>query len=302
MPRAAAEVETRDAVAVRPQRANQIDGAREGAAERREIGNLRADMHVHPVHRDSRHRRGAAAERRGAGDGDAELVAAPAGRDLVVRARVDIRVDAQRDLRRHAERRRHFRHQREFGFGLDVQLHDSVREREGDLRPHLADAGKQDVGGSDPGGERAADLALAHHVGAGAEPRQSGDHRLVGVGLHRIGDQRVAARERTGEGAVVPGERRRRIAIERRADVGGDVGEWHLLRRQLAAAPREMVHSAVPRLFGVRAGAGHGLRRRPLAPARGERRGQRRAEQQPQRAAPGRARGRGREVHGAIHR
>ena len=55
----------------------------------------------------------------------------------------------------------------------------------------LADAGEHDLFRRNAGGARAQQLAFGDHVGAGAEPRQRRDHGLIGIGLHRVTDERV---------------------------------------------------------------------------------------------------------------
>src|ERR1051326_882080 len=77
---------------------------------------------------------------------------------------------------------------------------------------------------------------------AGAEPRQRRDHRLVGVRLERVADQRRQARKSLGEYPVVTLDRRGRIAIERGADRLGQGGDAHPLGVQHAVAIDEMVH------------------------------------------------------------
>ena len=116
----------------------------------------------------------------------------------------------------------------------------STRERE--LARGLADAGEHDLLRRNAGRERALQLAARHHVGAGAEPRQRRDHRLVGIRLHGVADERRHVGEGLGEDAVVPLERRGRIAIERRADGLRRAREIDLLGVQHAVAIGEMVH------------------------------------------------------------
>ena len=87
------------------------------------------------------------------------------------------------------------------------------------------------LAGRDAGGQRAAQLAFRDHVGAGAELGQRLQHRLVGIGLHGVADQRVEPGERLGKHGEMARQRRRRIAVERRADRGGD-------RRQTARPRR----------------------------------------------------------------
>ena len=92
---AAAEVEGADREAVGAQHRHQIAQPAERLAERRDVDELRAD-----VHRQHRPGRGPAAPRRGVdavpgGPLDAELVFAAAGGDFIVGVRVDVGVDAQ---------------------------------------------------------------------------------------------------------------------------------------------------------------------------------------------------------------
>lgn len=61
---------------------------------------------------------------------------------------------------------------------LDIDLVDAAVEREGELLRRLADAGKRDAfRRRHPACERAAQLALAHHVGPRALGRQGPDDR-----------------------------------------------------------------------------------------------------------------------------
>ena len=82
----------------------------------------------------------------------------------------------------------------------------------------LADAGEHDLVRRDAGGAGAQQFAPGDHVGAGPEPRQRRDHGLIGIRLHRVANERIDVGEGTGEHAIVPLQRRGRIAIERRAD------------------------------------------------------------------------------------
>ena len=50
----------------------------------------------------------------------------------------------------------------------------------GELVRGLADAGEHDLLRRNAGGERALQLAAGDDIGAGAEPRQRREHRLVG--------------------------------------------------------------------------------------------------------------------------
>src|ERR1700722_3399372 len=62
---------------------------------------------------------------------------------------------------------------------------------------------------------RAQKLAPRDHVGAGAAPRQRSDHGLIGIRLHGVTDQRIDIGEGLRKDAIVPLERRGRVAIKR---------------------------------------------------------------------------------------
>ena len=118
-------------------------------------------------------------------------------------------------------------------------------DRKLELGRGLADTGKQDLVRRNAGCERAMQFAAGHHVGAGAELGKRLQHRLVGVRLHRIADDRLDIGEGVGKHAVVTFERRRRIAIERRAYRARQRAEVDRLGVQFAVAIIEVVHGAV---------------------------------------------------------
>ena len=139
---------------------------------------------------------------------DAELVFLLARRNLVMRLRVDIRIDAQRDRGHLARRDRTGRKKFQLRLGFDVETMDTRREREIHLSRRLADAGKQDLLRRNAGGQRAPQLALGHHVGARPQFGQRLQHGLVRIGLHRVAHQCVDIGESIGEDLVVPRQRR----------------------------------------------------------------------------------------------
>jgi len=106
----------------------------------------------------------------------------------------------------------------------------------------LADAGKDDLLRGDAGRERALQFAAGDDVGAGAESRQRAEHRLIGIGLHRVADEDLLAGKGLREHAIVPLQRRRRIAIEGRADGRGESGQIDRLGVQHAVAIVEVIH------------------------------------------------------------
>ena len=87
-------------------------------------------------------------------------------------------------------------------------------------------------------------LAFGDHVGAGAEPGERRDHRLVGVGLERIADERVDVGKGAGEHPVVPLQGRARIAVERGADRLGERHQIDGLGAEHAVAIGEVMHGA----------------------------------------------------------
>ena len=117
-------------------------------------------------------------------------------------------------------------------------------DRERELVGGLADAGEHDLARRHAGGARAQKFAAGDDVGAGAELGQGRDHRLVGVRLHGVADQRIDIGEGAGEHLIVPLDGRARIAIERRADGVGQRDEIDLFGVQHAVAIGEMVHGA----------------------------------------------------------
>ena len=232
-----------DPVPVGRERVDEIGEDREGPVERRQVGQLRADMHVDAGDGDSRQRRGVAIDGAGPLDRYAELVLGLAGGDLGMGQRVDVRVDAQRDMCGSPLRRGDPRQHRQFGLRLDVEAEDVLVERQRQLGLGLADAGKRDPLARHAGGAGAAQLALRHDVHAGALARQRGQDGLVGIGFDRVADERVEAGEGLREDPVVPDQRRRRVAVERRADPIGKCGEVDVFCVEDAVPQSEMVHS-----------------------------------------------------------
>ena len=159
-----------------------------------------------------------------------------------MRPGVDIGVDAQRHRRDPSEARRALRQKLQFGFRLDVEAEDAGVEREVHFPGCLADTGEQDLVRRETRGNRPAHLAFRHHVGAGTELRQKLQHRLVGIRLQRVANQAVHAGKSPGEDLVVPRQRRRRIAIEGRANDRRDVRNGDILGVHHAIAVVEMVH------------------------------------------------------------
>ncbi len=86
-------------VAVGAQFAHELGQQREGIAERIEVGDLAADMHVDAGDLDALELGGVGIDFARAADRDAELVLGLAGGDLVMRLGIDVGIDAHRDRR-----------------------------------------------------------------------------------------------------------------------------------------------------------------------------------------------------------
>ncbi len=229
-------------VAVGAQRAHEIGEQREGVVERLQIGDLAADVHVDAGDAQALQLAGVRIDLARAADRNAELVLRLAGRDLGVGPGIDVRIDAHRDARGAPFRGRDAREQFQLGLGLHVDAQNAGVDRRGEFVCGLADAGEHDLLRRHTRRERALQFTARDHVGAGAKTRERRDHRLVGVRLHGVADERGHIRERIGEHAVVPLQRRGGIAVERRADALGESAKINRLGVHHAGPIGEMVH------------------------------------------------------------
>ena len=236
-----------DGMAIGAQRLHEFGQQPEGGFERHQIGDLAADMHVDAGDANARQFRGVGIDFAGACERHAELVLGLTGRDLGVRAGIDVGIDPNRDPRGAAGLGGEPRQQFELGFGFDVDAKKVRIKRRAQLGFGLADAREQDLLGRNPGGQRALQLAARNHVGAGAEFCQRAQHRLVGVGLQRVADQRLLIGEGAAEHPVMTFQRRGRIAIERRADRIRQLNQIHRLGVQHAVAIVEVIHGGLSR-------------------------------------------------------
>ena len=91
---------------------------------------------------------------------------------------------------RSGDRRKHLG----LGDGFEVELVEPAFERESHLLLGLADAGKDDLVRRNAGGARAPIFAARNDVRAEPSLGKRRDHGAVGIGLHRISDQRVGER------------------------------------------------------------------------------------------------------------
>jgi hypothetical protein len=186
--------------------------------------------------------RGAGINLARAADGNAEFVLGLAGRDLGVGlgstsglTRIEMSAGAALAGGDAGE-------EFKLGFGFDVDAENALLDRKRELARGLADTGEHDLLRRNSGGAGAQQLAPGDDVGAGAEPGQRRDHRLVGIRLHGVADQRVDVGEGVGKHPIMPLERRARIAIERRADGVRQRNEIDRFGVQHAVAISEVMH------------------------------------------------------------
>ena len=243
---AAAEIDVLDGMAVGAQRAHEVGQQREGVVERLQLGDLAADMHVDAVDPHARQLRRMGIDLAGAADRNAELVLRLAGRDLGVGPGVDVRIDAQRDGGAAALWRRRWRRAASSSGSDSTLTHRmSASTAAASSASVLPTPENMIFVRRDAGRSARCQFAARHHVGAGAEPGQRPDHRLVGIRLHGVADQRPHVGEGAGEHLVVPRQGRGRIAVERRADLGREPVEGDVLGVEHAAAIVEVMHGAL---------------------------------------------------------
>ena len=151
------------------------------------------------------------------------LVSGVPGGDFRVRLGVDVGIDAQRDGRALAHGARHLVQRFEFRLAFDIELIDAGLERRRAFR--LWSCRRRRTRSCAPGMPAASAFFNSPPETTSAPApslRQRLQHREIAVGLDRKGDQR-AFRQGVGEDAVMALQRRRRIAIERRADARGQL-------------------------------------------------------------------------------
>src|SRR5690606_31464177 len=160
----APEVHVRHALPGIAQRREQRAELLERELERAQLGKLAANMDCESAHLEARHRGEARVDFGRAADRNTELVVGLAGRDLVVGAGVDVRVDAQRAARPLTPSLGDRRKLRAFFLRLDVELADPGIEPLHQLTRSLADAREYDVVGGHSGCQCARQLTARDDV------------------------------------------------------------------------------------------------------------------------------------------
>ena len=139
-----------------------------GRLEGREAQDLRADVQMQPDDLDAGQPACEVVDLGCLVVGDAELVLAAAGADLVVAPGGDVRVDPQGHRRGQPARGGDLAERDQLRHRLDVELGDPRIQRQDHLVAALADAREHDPLGRHAGGERPLQLAPRDHLGAGA--------------------------------------------------------------------------------------------------------------------------------------
>jgi len=233
-----------DGDAVAGQGVDQAEHLVQGLEQGRDIGQLRADMAVDALDGERGQGGGAAVQGKRLVEGHAELVFLETRGDVGVGARIDVRVHAQRDRRGLAEASGNCRDPFQFRRRLDVETGDTLRQREFDFGCRLAHAGENHLARAAAGGQYALEFAAGDDVETGAQPGEGGKDGQVGIGLHGVADQRVAARKAGGEFVPGVGQRALGINIAGRAIFVGDARQGDALGVQFAVADGEEFGSA----------------------------------------------------------
>jgi hypothetical protein len=98
--------------------------------------------------------------------------------------------------------------------------------------------------GSAPAVQNAPEFALGNDVEAGATARQEVQDGEVGIGLDGIADERIEADQFLLELVQAASMRVPRIDPARRAELGGDVGQWNRFSVQDAVSACKSTHRA----------------------------------------------------------
>ena len=185
-------------------------------------------------------------------DVDSELVLLQARRDVGMRARVDVGVDAQGDPRPPSRGARG-----RVGDALDLPLRLRVESQEArldagaDLLVRLPDAGEDDPLGRESAFEAGAQLAARDDIRARAERGEAREDREAGVGLGGVADQVGESGKRGVEAPEGLRDFRPAVDVERRAVLAREIRERHAVAAQLAFTPLESRRACPGSLAGT---------------------------------------------------
>ncbi len=241
-------VAQRDAVGFEP--VDEFEHLPGGLRTGRDFGDLRADVAVDTVHRDTGKVGGAPVESERVFEGDTELALLETGRDVGVRFRVDVGIHPQRNRGDLACASGDRIQRLELGGRLDVEAPDAGRQRGFHFDRRLADAGEHDLRRIAAGGDDPRQLAAGNDVEAASEAREDVQYSQVGIRLDGVANEMGNAVERGREGAKPILERRARIDIARGAETLGERRQRHALGVEFAVDAGKCGHGRVSCAFG----------------------------------------------------
>jgi hypothetical protein len=172
----AADVDVGEGDAFGLQLVGDFEDAIERGHERGYLGNLRADVESDAGDREVRQIPRAAIQPQRVAMGHAELVLPHPGRDVVVGARVDVRIDAQAHGRGLADLRGHPVQARQLAFRFDVEAQDAYRQRLAHFVGGLADAREHCLARVPARGEHAVQLTPGDDIEPASQPGQQVEH------------------------------------------------------------------------------------------------------------------------------
>ena len=155
---------------------------------------------------------------------------------------IDIRIDADRYGGASAKAHCDVGKELELGFGLDVEAGDAFLQGCSHFACGLANPREHDLAAGHAQGQGAPQFTFGDDIDPSAEIDERLHHRLIGIRLSRIEDRMIGAREGLIENVIMALERRRRITIERRADILGKNAKADLFDMKHAVSVGEMMH------------------------------------------------------------
>ncbi len=173
-----------------------------GVHIRRHFGDLRADMAVDTDDLDILQGSSAPIQRQRLVQSDAKFVLLEPGGDVRMSLRIDIGIGADRDARPLAHRARHLLEPLEFFRRFEVEAQDVGSERGAHFIRAFAHPGEDDLAGVTARGEYARQFATGDDVETGSGARQQVQNGKIGIGLHRIADERRPTSERVRVGQI----------------------------------------------------------------------------------------------------
>ena len=213
-----------------------------GLLERADLGDLRADVHLHSAQAQVLELARARVDALDLLEGNAELVLVGAGGDLLVRVRLHVRVHAHRHGRLLVQARRHAVDALQLRLALGVERVNPLPQGELDLAFRLAHARESAFPRVAAGGDHPLQLAAADDVEPAAQQRQRAQHRPVRVGLHGEADQVVHAGHSLVQRLEMLRQRALRIDVERRAELLGEGLNADAFAKQFVPGITKIVH------------------------------------------------------------